>query len=138
MAPAPAPAGCIEAFGAIVYYHRSLGHAWQPSHTVIRQTLAGIAREHRRPVRPAAALTSVEVKRLIAVCPGDLSGLRDRALFLVGLAGAFRRAGIHLSLSTQNESVISDARLCRGRIVTPSTTPSSLEPPVHSRSSTCQ
>ena len=45
-----------------------------------------------RPVRPAAALISAEVKRLIAVCPGDLAGLRDRALFLVGLAGAFRRS----------------------------------------------
>ena len=77
---------------AIAYHHRSRGQAWQSSHMAIRQTLAGIVREHRRPVRPAAALTSAEVKQLIAVCPGDLAGLRDRALFLVGLAGAFRRA----------------------------------------------
>ena len=43
-------------------------------------------------MRPAAALTSVEVKQLLATCPDDLAGLRDRALFLVGFAGAFRRS----------------------------------------------
>jgi integrase len=74
---------------AIAWHHRSLGHTW---HAGIRQTLTGIGREHHRPVRPAAALISADVKRLIAVCPADLSGLRDRALFLVGLAGAFRRS----------------------------------------------
>jgi hypothetical protein len=37
-------------------------------------------------VRPAAALISTDVKRLIAVCPGDLAGLRDRALFWVSPA----------------------------------------------------
>jgi len=41
-------------------------------------------------VRPTAALTSVEITRLIATCPQDLPGLRDRALRLVGFAGAFR------------------------------------------------
>jgi len=77
---------------AIAWHHRSLGHAWHSGHAAIRQTLAGIGREHPRPVRPAAALISADVKRLIAVCPTTLSGLRDRALFLVGLAGAFRRS----------------------------------------------
>jgi integrase len=77
---------------AIAWHHRSLGHAWQAGHAAIRQTLTGIGREHHRPVRPAAALISADVKRLIAVCPADLAGLRDRALFLVGLAGAFRRS----------------------------------------------
>jgi integrase len=77
---------------AIAWHHRSLGHAWQAGHSAIRQTLTGIGREHPRPVRPAAALISADVKRLIAVYPNDLPRLRDRALFLVGLAGAFRRS----------------------------------------------
>lgn len=47
---------------------------------------------HPRPVRPAAALISADVRWLTAVCPTNLPGLRDRALFLVGLAGAFRRS----------------------------------------------
>jgi integrase len=77
---------------AVAWHHRSLGCGWHSGHVSIRQTLAGIARTHPHPVRPAAALTSAEVKRLLAVCPGDFRGLRDRALFLVGLAGAFRRS----------------------------------------------
>ena len=77
---------------AVAYYHRSLGFLWPSGHAAIRATLAGVARAHPRPVRPAAALTSAEVKQLIAVCPRDLAGLRDGALFLVGLAGAFRRS----------------------------------------------
>ena len=59
---------------AIAWHHRSLGHAWQAGHAAIRQTLTGIGRAHPRPVRPAAALISADVKRLIAVCPGNLAG----------------------------------------------------------------
>jgi integrase len=89
---------------AIAYHHRRHGHVWAASHPAIRETLTGIARNHPKPVRPAAALTSVEVKQLLASCADDLAGpggpaghaglagLRDRALFLVGFAGAFRRS----------------------------------------------
>ena len=46
----------------------------------------------RQAGRPAAALTAVEIRQLIASCAEDLPGLRDRALFLVGFAGALRRS----------------------------------------------
>jgi hypothetical protein len=45
-----------------------------------------------QPSRPAATLTSTEVKRLLASCGTDLAGLRDRALLLAGFAGALRRS----------------------------------------------
>ncbi len=77
---------------AIAYHHRRRGLIWSAAHPAIRETLAGIGRAHGKPVRPSAALTSVEVKQLIAGCAGDLAGTRDRALFLVGFAGAFRRS----------------------------------------------
>ena len=77
---------------AIAYEHRRQGLAWHAGHPAIRETLQGIGRKHGKPVRPAAALTSVEIKRLLASCAGDLAGLRDRALFLVGFAGALRRS----------------------------------------------
>ena len=92
LAPSLGRSALRRRVAAIAWHHRSLGHAWQAGHAAIRQTLTGIGREHPRPVRPAAALISADVKRLIAVCPSDLAGLRDRALFLVGLAGAFRRS----------------------------------------------
>lgn len=80
---------------AIAYHHRRCGHVWVAGHPATRETLRGIGRRHGKPVRPAAALTSVEIKRLIATCVDDLAGpagLRDRALFLVGFARAFRRS----------------------------------------------
>jgi len=77
---------------AIVYHHRRRGLVWSSQQVAIRETLIGIARHHGKPVRPAAALTSVEIKQLIASCADDLPGLRDRALFLTGFAGALRRS----------------------------------------------
>ncbi len=92
LAPSLGRSALRRRVAAVAWHHRSLGQSWPSGHAAIRQTLAGIARSHPRPVRPAAALTSVEVKQLLAVCPQDLAGSRDRALFLVGLAGAFRRS----------------------------------------------
>ena len=77
---------------AIGYHHRRRGLTWSGAHPAIREALAGIGRAHGKPVRPSAALTWVEIKRLIASCAQDLAGQRDRALFLVGFAGAFRRS----------------------------------------------
>jgi integrase len=95
---------------AIGYHHRRRGFAFLTSHPVIRETLSGIGRAHGKPVRPAAALTSVEVKRLIETCAEDLRGARDRALLLVGFAGAFRRselAGIDFrDLRFETDSVV--------------------------------
>lgn len=77
---------------AIAWHHRRRGILFTAAYPVIRETLSGISRAHPRPVRPAAALTSVEIKKLIATCASDLAGIRDRALLLVGFAGAFRRS----------------------------------------------
>ncbi len=96
---------------AIAWHHRTRGHVWVPGHPAIRETLRGIARQHGKPVRPAAALTSVEIKRLLATCANDLAGWRDRALFLVGFAGAFRRAElvaidvVHLRFDAQGVTI---------------------------------
>jgi integrase len=77
---------------AIGHAHRLRDHEWSAGHPAIRATLRGIHRTHRRRGRQAAALTSAELKRLVAACGGDLAGLRDRALLLLGFAGALRRA----------------------------------------------
>jgi integrase len=59
----------------------------------LRKTLQGIARAHgTRPKRQAAPLLTADVIKLAGICGGDLRGERDRALILLGFAGAFRRA----------------------------------------------
>src|ERR1700691_1701695 len=68
------------------------GHPLDTKHPAIRETLRGIGRKHGAPARRSAALTTAEVKKLSRACGTDLAGARDRALFLVGFAGAMRRS----------------------------------------------
>lgn len=77
---------------AIGQQHRLRGLDWSAGHPAIRTTLRGIFRTHGSCRRQAVALTSAELKRLVAACGGDLAGLRDRALLLLGFAGALRRS----------------------------------------------
>jgi integrase len=84
--------GLRRRLAAIAHEHRRAGHHWETRHPAITATLRGILSQHGRTARPAAALTSAEVRRLLDACPSDLRGLRDRALFLTGLAGALRRS----------------------------------------------
>ncbi|MCB4825381.1 site-specific integrase [Roseicella aerolata] len=72
--------------------HALAGHPWNPGHPAIRHTLRGILRRHGTPARQAAALTTAEIRRLLAGCDRGLAGTRDRALLLLGFAGALRRS----------------------------------------------
>jgi integrase len=54
--------------------------------------MKGIFRQQKRPVRPAAALTSTEIEAMLRTCGDDLAGLRDKALLLTGFAGGLRRS----------------------------------------------
>lgn len=82
---------------AIAHRHRRAGLVWSPD-PAITSSLRGILRLQRRPVQPAAALTSTEIRLLLGACGDDpggragLPGLRDRALLLIGFAGCLRRS----------------------------------------------
>jgi integrase len=68
------------------------GHPLDTKHPAIRETLRGIGRKHGTPARRAAALTTAEVRKLSRACGTGIAGARDRALFLLGFAGAMRRS----------------------------------------------
>ena len=68
------------------------GHPLDTKHPAIRETLRGIGRRHGSPARRAAALTTTEIRKLSRACGVGLAGARDRALFLLGFAGALRRS----------------------------------------------
>ena len=84
--------GLRRRLAAIAHQHRQAGHLWETRHPAITATMRGILATHGKPARPAAALTSAEVKRLLAACGSDVAGSRDRALLLLGFAGALRRS----------------------------------------------
>jgi integrase len=77
---------------AIARAHRMAKQPLDTRHPAIRETLRGIARTYGEPPRRSAALATEDIKRLIATCGTDLAGLRDRALLLLGFAGALRRS----------------------------------------------
>jgi integrase len=94
-------AGCGEGYtlstlrrrvAAIRYFCHTHNYNLDTRARIVRETLRGIARNHGEPSRRAAALTIDEVRRLCDVCDDTLAGQRDRALFLVGFAGALRRS----------------------------------------------
>jgi integrase len=77
---------------AIARVHREARLVFDGRDPAIRNALRGIARAHALPPRQAAALTTPEIRRLVRSCDSSLAGLRDRALLLIGYAGALRRS----------------------------------------------
>lgn len=63
-----------------------------PDRHLIKAVMAGIRRTHGRPARKKRALVVEDLRRVMAKIPTtSRAGLRDRALLLVGFAGALRR-----------------------------------------------
>jgi integrase len=77
---------------AIARASRLAGHPLDTRNPSIRDVLRGIGRTHGGPPKRAQALATEEIQKLVATCADDLVGLRDRALLLVGFAGALRRS----------------------------------------------
>lgn len=83
------------------------GNPLDTKHPAIRETLRGIGRTHGSRGRKAAALTTAELKSLSRACGNDLAGERDRALLLVGFAGALRRSEL-VSLDAEKLTWLED------------------------------
>ena len=90
---------------AIRFLHRAAGVPSPTEDAHVAETLAGIRRDAPNPTKKRAATLAV-LRELLAPIPADadapggLAGLRDRALLLVGFAGALRRselAGIRVA-----------------------------------------
>ncbi len=80
---------------AIRYLHFATGCPVPTAEAQVAETLAGIRREAaERGDLPAkkTAVTALVLQQILAPIDDDLPGLRDRALLLVGFAGALRRS----------------------------------------------
>jgi integrase len=80
---------------SITKAHRAAGYNDSPAttkHFIVGETLAGIRRVLGTAPHGKDPLLADDIRRIVAACPEKLLGVRDRALVLVGFAGAFRRS----------------------------------------------
>lgn len=74
--------------------HQLAGYASPTQVEQVRTILKGIRRTHTTAQDQAAPITIDVLRLLVSVLPADLLGQRDRALLLLGFAGALRRSEI--------------------------------------------
>jgi site-specific recombinase XerD len=76
----------------IRYVHRLAGLETPTNNESLKAVLAGIRRSIGTAVTRKAPATAETIRAIVADMPDDLRGLRDRALLLLGFAGALRRS----------------------------------------------
>lgn len=77
---------------AIAEAHRTAGAPSPTDNAAVKAVWAGIRRVHGTATDAATPLTVPLLRRVVEALPQDLAGQRDRALLLVGFAGALRRS----------------------------------------------
>jgi site-specific recombinase XerD len=77
---------------AIAYMHRAAGLEPPTQSEAAKAVLAGIRRSIGTAVTRKVPITVKAVRAMLEEIPEDLRGLRDRALLLIGFAGALRRS----------------------------------------------
>jgi integrase len=90
-----APATIARRLASISKAHQAAGFEDSPAstkHFDVGEVLKGARRTLDVAQKCKDPLLLNDIRRLIAACPKNLLGLRDRALILTGFAGAFRRS----------------------------------------------
>ncbi|MFT8371405.1 MAG: site-specific integrase [Acetobacter sp.] len=109
-----APATLELRRAAITYLHRLAGCAVPTADAAIGETMTGIRRTAARdgftPRRKAAATQDVLAIIISAIDLSKLSGMRDRALLLMGFYGALRRSEL-ASIDIRHVTVVSKGLL---------------------------
>ena len=86
------PGSIQRRLNAIAEAHKAAGLDSPTHHALVRNTMKGIRRtKGTAPVQKAPALTE-EIRTMAEAAGGGTIGARDRALILLGFAGAFRRS----------------------------------------------
>jgi integrase len=78
---------------AIAKAHKAAGYESPVANTIlIAETLKGIKRTHGTAHKQKAPILTEDLRMILRLIPDNLQGTRDRAILLVGFAGAFRRS----------------------------------------------
>jgi integrase len=83
-----------RALAAISEAHKAAGHPSPRSSAVVQSVMRGIRRSLGVAPHQKTPVLVSDLKAMLQALPEGLLGLRDRALLLVGFAGAFRRSEI--------------------------------------------
>ena len=77
---------------SIGYYHKQARHPLPTKDPEVERTMRGIRRAKGIAPKGKSPILTPLLRRMVAALPDDLSGLRDKAILLLGFAGAFRRS----------------------------------------------
>jgi len=77
---------------AIPQVHQDAGHPTPTEDRLVRKTMSGIRRTHGTAPRRKLATRTTLLREMVHDLPATAEGARDRALLLMGFAGAFRRS----------------------------------------------
>lgn len=94
LATTRSPATIAMRLSAIAQMHRLSGQPYDTASPALRQTQRGLLRLHGRPPKQAKAVRLDAMRALVDTCDNAPAGVRDRALLLLGFAGAMRRSEI--------------------------------------------
>ncbi|HEV2545931.1 MAG TPA: site-specific integrase [Stellaceae bacterium] len=86
------PSTLSRRLAAIRYVHASANHPSPTTHEAVKATLAGIRRTRGVAPDRKAPITAERLLQMVALVPDTLHGTRDRAILLLGFAGALRRS----------------------------------------------
>ena len=88
---------------AIRRAHALEGHGDPTASALVRQTFRGLRRAYGRPQRRLAPLLAGELAAIVSSLDSSIKDVRDRAVLLVGFAGAFRRSELSAVVCTAIE-----------------------------------
>ena len=90
---------------AIAQAHKTAGFASPTTDPAVRQVAAGIRRRHGTRQQGKEAAVTADLRAMVGTLDDSLPGRRDRALLLLGFAGAFRRSElVALNVSDVNRT----------------------------------
>jgi integrase len=94
---------------AISKAHQAAGHESPASmkHAAVSEVWKGIKRTHGTAQTCKAAVLTKDLRAMLQALPVGLLGVRDRALLLIGFAGAFRRSEL-VALTVEDCEFIAD------------------------------
>ncbi len=82
----------VRRLAAIKLCHDRAGFNSPTKHPSVITTLQGIRRSSNRIIVKKSPATAERIHEMILHCPDNITGLRDKAILLLGFAGAFRRS----------------------------------------------